>query len=152
VYVLIMHMALIGSLDPMPYAAQMGEMTVPPLGTWRVRDIIEGAASSRIGKEMIKRLRVQITGKRLVVTGGEEREEYVIVGINPTQGPVAIDLRDLTYGRTYRGIYEREGMRLRISIQFWTTGNAKTSVRPKSFKDADSANVFGPTLYLLELD
>jgi uncharacterized protein (TIGR03067 family) len=130
----------------------MGEITAPPLGTWRVRDIVDGPASSRGEKEVTKKLRVRITEKRLVVTGGEEREEYVIVGINPSQGTAAIDLRDLTSGRTYRGIYERDGKRLRICIQFWTTGNAKTSVRPESFQEADSAKVFGPTLYLLEQD
>jgi uncharacterized protein (TIGR03067 family) len=147
-----MQVALIGFLDPVPYAAQRGKMTAPPLGTWRVREIIDGPASSRGGEDVIKKLRVRITGKRLVVTGGEEKEEYVIVNIDPTQGTAAIDLRDLTYGRTYRGIYEREGRRLRICIQFWTTGNAKTSVRPVSFEEAGSANVFGPTLYHLELE
>ena len=141
-YALAVHVALIGFLDAKSYAAETGEMTAPLLGTWRVLDIIDGPASSRDGKT------VQITGKRLVVTGGEEKEEYAIVGINPEQGTAAIDLR--AYGRTYRGIYEREGKRLRICIQFWTKGNAKTSVRPKSFKEADSANVFGPTLYLLQ--
>jgi len=152
VYVLVMPVALIGFLDPLPYAAQTGEMTAPLLGTWRVRDLVDGPGSPRVGKDVIKRLRVQITGKRLVIAGGEEREDYVIVGVNPTRGPAAIDVRDLTTGRTYRGIYEREGKRLRICIQFWTRGDARTSVRPESFKEADPANVFGPTLYLLELD
>jgi uncharacterized protein (TIGR03067 family) len=93
---------------------------------------------------------VRITDNRLVVIGGEEKEEFSIVSNIPTQKPSAIDLR--ADGRTYRGIYQQEGKRLRICVQFWTEGNAKTSVRPKSFKEAERANVFGPTLYLLELE
>jgi uncharacterized protein (TIGR03067 family) len=145
-----MYVALIGSPDPLPYTAQAEARMASPLGAWRVRDLIEGPASSRGGKELIKKLRVQITGKRLVVTCGEQREEYGIVGISPRDGPSAIDLRDPTSGRIYRGIYQREGKRLRICIQLWTKGNAKTSVRPESFTEASPANVFGPTLYLLE--
>jgi hypothetical protein len=141
--------ALIGYLDPMPDAAQMGQVTAPPLGTWLVREIVDGPASSRGDKDTIKKLRVRITGKRLIVTGGKEKEEYLIVGVKPMSGVMAIDLRDQTK-RTYCGIYECKGPRLSICIQFWTTGNAKTSVRPESFKEADRANVFGPTLYLLE--
>ena len=144
-YVLVPLVALIGFPDGPQSAAETGEVTGLPLGTWRVHEIIDGPASSRDGK------RVQITEKRLIVTGGEKKEEYVIVGIKPTPGTATIDLRDLT-GRIYRGIYEREGKRLRICIQFWTKGNAKTSVRPRFFKEADPASVFGPTLYLLELE
>jgi uncharacterized protein (TIGR03067 family) len=145
-------MALIGFLDQLPYPTQTGEMTAPLLGTWRVLDIIDGPGSPRVGKDVIQRLRAQITNGRLVVTGGEETEVYVIAGIDGTRGPAAIDLRDPKQRRTYRGIYEREGKRLRICTQFWITGNAATSVRPESFAEADSANVFGPTLYILELE
>jgi uncharacterized protein (TIGR03067 family) len=141
-YVYIVVAALMACLD-FPPSAESGEVTGPPVGTWRVLDVIDGPASSRDGTT------VQISGKRLVVTGGEEKEEYVIVRIIPTQGLTAIDLR--AHGRTYRGIYQQEGNRLRICVQFWTEGNAKTSVRPGSFKDADRTKVFGPTLYLLEL-
>jgi uncharacterized protein (TIGR03067 family) len=141
-----MHAALIGFLDPMPSAAQVMEMSEPPHGAWRVRDIIDGPASGRDDKV------VQITSKRLVLAGGEQKQEFVIVGINPDQEISTIDLWDRRHGRTYRGIYERKGKRLRICIQLWITGNAKASVRPESFKEADSRKVFGPTLYVLELD
>ena len=141
-YGFIVLAALMACLD-VPRSAEMGEVTGPPVGTWRVLDVIDGPASSREGKT------VQISGKRLVFTGGEEKEEYVIVRITPTKGLAAIDLR--AQGRTYRGIYQQEGNRLRMCVQFWTEGNAKTSVRPKSFKEADRTKVFGPTLYLLEL-
>jgi uncharacterized protein (TIGR03067 family) len=141
VYVFILEAALMAGAD-LPPSAERGKLAGPPVGTWRVVDIIDGPASARNGTT------VQITGKHLVVTGGEEKEEYLIVGINATQGLAAIDLR--AGGRTYRGIYQQEGKRLRICVQLWTEGNAKTSVRPQSFKEADRAKVFGPTLYLLE--
>jgi RNA polymerase sigma factor (sigma-70 family) len=130
------------TIKGIPGPAETGKVTGPPVGTWRVLDIIDGPASARDGTT------VQITGKHLVVTGGEKKEEYLIVGINPTQGPAAIDLR--AGGRTYRGIYQQEGKRLRLCVQLWTEGSAKTSVRPQSFKEADRATVLGPTLYLLE--
>src|SRR5262245_49925530 len=121
-YVLAVHVALIGFLDARPYPAETAESMAglmdPHLGTWRVRDIIDGPASPRGDKKGIKNLRVRITGKRLVVTGGEEKEDYVIVGIQPARGTATIDLRDRT-GRIYRGIYERKGKRLRICVQFW---------------------------------
>jgi len=143
-YALVLPAVLSGFLDCSPSIAQMSEVTEgPPLGTWRVLDIIDGPASSRDGKT------VQITDNQLIITGGEEKEEYSIVGIIPTQRLAAIDLR--IHGRTYRGIYQQEGKRLRLCVQFWTEGNAKTSVRPESFKEADPANAFGPTLYVLEL-
>src|SRR5262245_35329705 len=141
-YVLVVQLALIAFRDLPPSAAERGDLTGPPVGTWRVLDIIDGPGSSRDGKA------VQITAKRLAVTGGQEKEEFRIVGIDPTGGTTAIDLR--AQGRTYRGIYQQEGERLRICVQFWTTGNAKASVRPASFTEADPANVFGPTLYILE--
>jgi uncharacterized protein (TIGR03067 family) len=124
----------------------------PPLppGTWQVVGFIAGPASAPPGDEEIKKLRVRITDRRLVVTGGDEQEDYVIVRMDASRRPAAIDLRDEARGRTYRGIYERQGKRLRLCVQFWTTGNAKTSERPAAFKEANSANVFGPTLLLLE--
>ena len=144
-YALVVLATLSGFLDCSPSIAQMSKVTEgPPLGTWRVLDIIDGPASSRGGKT------VQITENQLVITGGEAKEEYLIVSIIPTQRPAAIDLR--VHGRTYRGIYQQEGKRLRLCVQFWTEGHAKTSVRPESFKEADRANVFGPTLYVLEFE
>jgi uncharacterized protein (TIGR03067 family) len=124
----------------------------PPLppGSWQVVGFIAGPASAPPGEEEIKKLRVLITDKRLVVTGGEEKEEYAIVRIDASRQPGVIDLRDVARGRTYRGIYERQGKRLRLCVQFWITGNEKTSERPASFKEAHTANVFGPTLLLLE--
>jgi uncharacterized protein (TIGR03067 family) len=143
-YALVVLATLSGCLDCSPSIAQMSEVIEgPPSGTWRVLDIIDGPASSRDGKT------VQIADNRLVVTGRKGKEEYSIVSIIPTQSPAAIDLR--ADGRTYRGIYQQEGKRLRICVQFWIEGNAKTSFRPESFKEADRANVFGPTLYRLEL-
>jgi uncharacterized protein (TIGR03067 family) len=142
-YVLIIQVGLLACGNLPPSALEKGEIT-SPVGTWRVLDIIDGPASSRDGKT------VQITGNRLVVTGGEGKEEYVIVAMNPMQGATGtIDLRD-SHRRTCCGIYQQEEKRLRICVQFWTEGNAKTSIRPKTFKEADATNVFGPTLYLLE--
>jgi hypothetical protein len=114
------------------------------VGAWRVLNIVDGPASSRDGKAL------QIAGNRLVITGGEEKEEYVIVAMNQMQGATGtIDLRD-AHRRTCCGIYQQEGKRLRLCVQFWIEGNAKTSVRPKTIKEADATNVFGPTRYLLE--
>jgi|SRR6516162_594793 uncharacterized protein (TIGR03067 family) len=131
--------------------APTDELAPPPYrGTWRVAGMIDGPAAPPLSAEEIKKLTVRITDKRLVIVGGEEKQEYAIVRIDSTQRPAVIDLRDVTWRRTYRGIYEREGKRLRLCVQFSITGNAKTSVRPASFKEADPANVFGPTLFLLD--
>ena len=139
-YALVVLATLSGFLDGPPSIAQLSEVTEgPPLGTWRIVDIIDEHVSCRRDKT------VQITDNRLVFTGGE----YSIVSIIPTQRPAAIDL--WADGWTYRGIYQQEGKQLRICVQFYIEGNAKTSVRPKSFKEADRAKIFGPTLYVLEL-
>jgi hypothetical protein len=144
-YVLVVLAGLCGFPDCSQSIAQMSEVTERPLlGTWRVLDIIDGPVSSRDGKT------VQITDNQPVITGGVEKEEYSIVSIIPTQRPAAIDLR--VHGRTYRGIYQQEGKRLRLYAQFWTAGNAISSVRPESYQEADRANVFGPTLYVLEFE
>jgi uncharacterized protein (TIGR03067 family) len=148
-YAFVAQVALVWFLDLKPSAAEMGEMTAPLLGAWRVLDIVDGPASSRGDKDALQDLTVHITGKWLIVTGGEQKEEYLIVGINPTPGTPTIDLRDARH-RTYRGIYQREGKRLRICVQFWTQGGATRSVRPESFQEADPTKVFGPTLFFLE--
>jgi uncharacterized protein (TIGR03067 family) len=111
---------------------------------------IAGPASTPPREEEIKKLRVRITDRRLVVTGGDEQEDYAIVRLDASRLPAVIDLRDVVRGRTYRGIYERQGKRLRLCVQFWITGNAKTSERPASFKEASLSSAFGPTLLLLE--
>src|SRR5262245_15546112 len=138
---LVSHVILIGLLDPTSHTAHAGQMTGPPVGAWRILNIIDGPASSRDRKT------VRIAGERLIVTGGEESEEYAIVRIKSAEGIAAIDLRDLKNRRTYLGIYQSEGKRLQICIQFWTTGNAKASVRPESFQEANPVKVFGGTLY-----
>jgi uncharacterized protein (TIGR03067 family) len=120
-----------------------------PSGAFRVAGFIAGPASS-LSEDEAKKLRVSITNKRLVIDGGDEKEEFAIVAIDESRWPRMIDLRDKASGRIYRGIYERRGKRLRLCIQFWTTGDAKTSDRPASFSDASPANAFGPTLFNLE--
>ena len=70
-YVLILRAALIAILDLPPSSAERGEMTAPPVGTWRVQEIVDGPASGRDGTT------VRITGARLVITGGAEKEEFL---------------------------------------------------------------------------
>jgi uncharacterized protein (TIGR03067 family) len=110
---------------------------------------ITGPADA-LSEEESKQLRVQITNKHLVLTGGEEKLEYAIVALDASRRPGLIDLCDMVRGRTYRGIYEWQGRRLRLCVQFWTTGDAKSSDRPASFTEANRATTFGPTLFLLE--
>ena len=140
---LVILAALSGTLAFRPSVSDFDKVKGPPQGTWRVLEVIDGPASA------LAATMVQISGKRLVLTQGEEKLELLIVGINPTKGIGTIDLRD-KYKRIFRGIYHQDGKRLSICVQFWTEGNAKESIRPQSFLEADRTKVFGPTMYVLE--
>ena len=145
-YVLLLR----GPMFGLPGAPSVKVTPPLPPGTWQVVGFITGAASPPPGEEEIKKLRVRISDKRLVITGGDEQEDYAIVRLDASRRPAVIDLRDAARGRTYRGIYERQGKRLRLCVQFWITGDAKTSERPASFQEASPSSAFGPTLLLLE--
>src|SRR5262245_32733719 len=77
-YVLVVQVALIASWDLPQSAAQGGEMIGLPVGTWQVLDLVDGSGSSRDDKI------VQITGSQLLLTGGEDKQEFRIVGIDST--------------------------------------------------------------------
>jgi uncharacterized protein (TIGR03067 family) len=140
---LVVLTALSGILVSRPSIPDSAKMHGPPQGTWRVLEIIDGAASARTDKIM------QFAGRQVVVTDGEAKEEFLIVSINPSQGIGTIDLRDKRK-LIYRGILQQQGKRLTICVQFWIQGNAKESVRPTSFTEADHSKMLGPTLYILE--
>jgi uncharacterized protein (TIGR03067 family) len=140
---LVVMTALSGILISRPSISDLDKVSGPPQGTWRVLEMIDGAASARADKIL------SFAGRQLIVTDGEAKEEFWIVSINPTQGTGTIDLRDKNR-RIYRGIFTQEGKRLTICVQFWIEGNARVSVRPQSFNEAGRSNFFGPTLYLLE--
>jgi uncharacterized protein (TIGR03067 family) len=140
---LVVLTALSGILISRPSLSDSGKVYGPPQGTWRVLEIIDGAASARADKFMC------FAGRQLVVMDAEDNEKFLIVRINPTQGIGTIDIRDKRK-RIYRGMFQQQGKQLTICVQFWIEGNAKESVRPASFMEADRSKVFGPTLYILE--
>jgi uncharacterized protein (TIGR03067 family) len=140
---LVVLTALSGILISRPSISDSDKVYGPPQGAWRVLQIVDGAASARTDNIM------HFAGRQLIVSDGEDKEKFLIVNINPTQGIGTIDIRDKRK-RIYRGVFQQQGKQLTICVQFWIEGNAKESVRPASFLEADRSKMFGPTLYILE--
>jgi uncharacterized protein (TIGR03067 family) len=147
-------LAFAGFLIASPgYAGAEAAPTKQIDGTWKVIDIVEAglsAADSPKEARELGKVTVKVTDGRLILASPEGEEEFAVTRIAKHR-PAAIDLRDKEGGPIYRGIYQRDGKRLKICIQFWMVGDAKASARPRSFKEArDRKMDYGPTLLILE--